>query len=207
MKIIYNENPLRTVVELDEHDRQILWLKVKVKELEDKLFSVHYSLDKEWMNGEHFSVERARKEADPDYYLQEEDEKTPLDKRVDQLVEHYIQELVGSHCGDCTCVAMSCSKCHAEKIIGVDTLKPYPGKHELAYIDRAFEYKVNGVTKQRTLRAALDYLRDYSPSTEKPDSWKMSQEYYNECVTRWKGESARAYEYLKNYAKEHFNIS
>ena len=44
MKIIYNENPLRTVVELDEHDRQILRLKIKIEELKDNLSDVHFRL-------------------------------------------------------------------------------------------------------------------------------------------------------------------
>lgn len=195
MKIIYSENPLRTVVELDEHDRQIFWFKLKVEELQDKLFGVHFSLTE----GEYFNIDRARKDADPDAYTQEDGgEKTPLDKRVDILLERYIEELQGIHSGDCTCVACSCMKCRAEHILGIDTLKPFPGKHALHKIGSAFS---NG----RSLAEAIVHLRDHKISREKPKDWKGStQEQYEIHVPRWEAEQATAYEYLKKYAEEHF---
>lgn len=203
MKIIYNENPLRTSVELDEHDRQIFWLKIKIEELQEKLFSANFSLTED---KKYFSLDRARRETAPEEYIKEDNqEKTPLDQRVDKLFECYLEELLSSHCGDCTCIPCSCMKCHAENILGLDTLKPFPGKHELSSINSAFSYMENGETKQRSLSEALTYLRDHKISREKPEEWKrFSQEEYEKHIPRWEAEQVRAYEYLKNYAKEHF---
>ena len=191
MKIIYNENPLRTVVELDENDRKIFWLKIKVEELQDKLFEVHFHLSPD----EFFDLDRARKEADPEKYIQEDNqEKVAIDKRVDSIFEYLVADLQGIHSGDCTCVPASCMKCRAESILGIDTLKPFPGKHELHYIDGAF-------SKNNSLAEALVYLRDHKVSREKPESWSRStQEEYESYIPRWESEQARAYEYLKNYA-------
>jgi len=197
MKIIYNENPLRTVVELDENDRRILWFKIKVEELQNKLFDVHFNLTE----GEYFNLERARKDADPVAYLQEVDqEKTAIDERVDMLLEHYVQELSGVHVGDCTCQPCSCSKCRAEEILGINTLGSSPGNHELAKIDSAF-------SKDRSLSEALSYLKDHKISREKPESWKsFTQEDYESHIPRWESEQARAYEYLRDYANERLNV-
>lgn len=205
MKITYAENPLLTKVELDEHDRQVFWLKIKIEQLQDKLFSTNFHLTE---GKKFFNLEQARRESAPEQYIKEDDqEKTPLDKRVDELLAYYIEELLGTHVGDCTCVACSCCKCHAESILGIDTLKPYPGKHELSYIDSAFSYIENGETKTRSLNDAIIYLRDHKISHAKPESWKRStQEEYESYILCWEAQQARAYEYLKNYAKEHFTI-
>lgn len=194
MKIIYNENPLRTSVELDEHDREVFRLKLKVEELQNMLFDAHFNLTE----GDYFNLERARQAVDPEKYIQEDNqEKVYVDKRVDSIFETCIEELAGIHSGDCTCVPCSCMKCFAENILGIDTLKPFPGKHELAKIDAAF-------SKDRTLAEALAHLKDHKISREKPESWKhTTQEAYESYIPRWENEYARAYEYLKNYANEH----
>ncbi len=194
MKITYNENPLRTVVELDDHDRQIFWFKLKVEELQDRLYDVHFNLTE----GKYFNIDHARKVADPDYYIQEDDgEKTPIDKRVDRLLESHTEELQGVHCGDCICVACSCMKCHAEGILGIDTLKPSPGCHALHKIDAAF-------STGRSLAEAIAHLRDHKIDRQKPEDWKsFTQEQYESHVPRWEAEQTAAYEYLKKYAEEH----
>ncbi len=198
MKIIYNENPLRTSVELDEHDREVFRLKLKIEEQENLLFNIHFNLTRdESFRGESLDLDAAKRSANPDYYMAEKDgEKTPLDKRVDSLFETYVEELMSIHSGDCTCVPCSCMKCHAENTLGIDTLKPFPGKHELSKIDAAF-------SKGRTLAEALAHLKDHKISREKPESWKnTSQESYESHIPRWEKEQAQAYEYLKNYANE-----
>lgn len=195
MKIIYNENPLRSVVELDAPDREVFWLKIKVEELQNTLFSVHFDLSE----SEYFNVTAARALADPEKYIKEDDqEKTPLDERVDRMFEYYVKALSDTHVGDCTCTACSCLKCRSEKIAGVGTLTPYPGKHTLLYVDSAFG-------KNRALPEALEYLRTCKADPTKPDSWKHStQEDYASHVTRWEKQAADAYEYLRQYANKHF---
>lgn len=201
MKIIYHENPLRTVVELDEHDREVLWLKIKIEELKDRLFHTDFHLTE----GEYFDLDDARYSCNPDHYIQEDNqEKVAVDKRVDLLFETYVQELAGWHSGDCTCVPCTCMKCMAEGVIGVDTLAPFPGKQVLAKVDGAFLSYEDGKKKERSLKEALEYLRDYRVSRQKPVNWRTSQEEYERHIPRWENEAARAYEYLKNYAAEHF---
>lgn len=201
MKITYHENPLRTIVELDEHDREVLWLKIKIEELQNRLFNVNFHLTEE----RYFDIEAAKRSSNPADYMQEDDqEKTAVDKRVDALFDAYVKELAGWHSGDCTCVPCTCMKCMAEGVLGVDTLSPFPGKQVLAKVDSAFLSYENGEKKERSLSEALDYLRDHRISRQKPDAWRTTQEEYEKHIPRWEAEQARAYEYLKNHAKEHF---
>lgn len=196
MKIIYNENPLKTVVELDAHDKEVFWLKIKIEELQDRLFDVHFHLE---ADSSHFDLDQARKAADPEAYIQEDDDKKlTLDTRVDMLFESFIKELLGEHCGDCVCQPCSCLKCHAESILGVETLSPRPGKHVLMKIGGSFG-------KGRTLAEALDYLKGHVIDRVKPEGWtSYTQEQYEKFLPSWEDQQRRAYEWLKGYAEEHF---
>lgn len=193
MKITYNENPLLTTVELDAQDREIFWLKLKVDELGGRLFGVHFSLTCE----PHVDLEEAKRKADPKYYYDEGDgEKTAIDKRVDRLLESFTEELLGSHCGDCTSVACSCIKCIAEDILGIDTVKHFHGR-VLHLIGGAFG-------KGRSIGEALDYLENHKIDRQKPESWRNStQEEYERHIPGWEEKQRKAYEGLRQYAKEH----
>lgn len=173
MKITYNENPLKTTVELDEQDKQVFWLKIKVKELEDRLFSTHFSLTSE----NHFDLDQAKKDCHPDDYIQEDDGvRVTVDKRADQMLEAYTKELVGEHCGDCVCAPCSCLKCRAEDILGINTLGTFPGNHELHQVGGAFG-------KGRGLTEALEYLKDHKIAREKPAGWeRTTQEDYEKWI-------------------------
>lgn len=119
MKINYHKTPLYTTVDLDEHEQKKLWYKMKINEMEELLSSAAFSLEE----GKYFNLEEARREVAVEYYYPDNDhEKSGLDKRCDTLLVHYLEELQGYHVGDCTCVACSCSKCHAESILGIDTI-------------------------------------------------------------------------------------
>lgn len=201
MEIIYNQNPLATTVKLDEHEREILWHKVRYAEMEDLLFSAHFHLTQEG----HIDHAQAIRELDPDYYMKDDREKSGLDQRVDELMKYYLESLEDMHAGDCICFPCSCTKCHTESILGIETLKPYPGKSVLYKIDRAFTYKEGDVWKQRTLPEALEHLKSYPENLKvKNEAWKnQSQESWDACVPRWTEEAKTAYDYLFNYAKEH----
>lgn len=207
MKITYAENPLLTTVELDDHEKQLFRYKLMVKELIDNhLFTAHFYLTQPDM----LDVERAKQAVDPDYYLGDEDGDdtagSKLEKRVDSLLEHYLEELQSSHCGDCTCVAMSCSKCHAEGILGIDTLKPYPGKHQLHKIDGAFRYKDGEEWRNHSIEEAIAKLESYDPKLTDPDTspgWAKVGG-FEAHVPRWKAEAASALAWLKNYRDTHF---
>ena len=131
MKITYNKNPLFTTVELDENEKKELWYKIKIQEMEEILFSAHFYLEEKY-----FDLKRAKDDLDPDYYCNEEDnKKSKLDERCDMLLETFLSELQSNHIGDCTCVACSCMKCHAEGLLGIDTIKGL-GKHTAHKIPR-----------------------------------------------------------------------
>lgn len=199
MKITYTPNPLRTIVELDEGEKKLLWYRIKCDEMADMLFLVYCELE----HKEAPNMDRIKDEVDPAYYLDEDPpEKSGLDKRCDNLLTHYIEELQGSHLGDCTCFAMSCPKCMAEGKLGIDTIKGL-GKHPGHKIQSAFSYKEGDVWKERTLDEALAILKDYEPKPASGSGWEKVGG-FEAHIPRWKAEAKVAYEWLKNYRDEHF---
>lgn len=194
MKITYNKNPLWTTVELDENEKKELWYKIKIKEMEELLFEASFNL----RDGKHYNLEQARKAVDPEYYMTEEGDENKIDKRCDEMLNYYLSELQSNHVGDCTCVACSCLKCHAEELIGIDTTKGL-GKHSAYKIQSAF-----GIKNERTIDEALEYLKQYNPT--KGAGWEnFSQEDFDKYIPRWKTEANAAYEWLLNYKKEKLN--
>lgn len=179
MKITYTPNPLRTIVELDEHEIEVLRLKLKLEQYEDMMFGAHWDLtrDEKYLAGlpKPKTVEQSRQEAidalDPKHWCT--DEPSKVDKRVEELLQHYLEELRGSHLGDCTAFPMSCSKCHAESVLGIDTLKPYPGKSVLYALESNFwerldEKDAEGRHKfrERSVDEVLDRLKDNKAAHE-----------------------------------------
>ncbi|KKM19412.1 hypothetical protein LCGC14_1655940, partial [marine sediment metagenome] len=128
-------------------------------------------------------------------------ENSKIDQRVDEIMEYYVDALKNAHCGDCTCVAMSCDKCHAEELLGIHTTRGL-GQHSGSSVFGAFgESHENNWTKQRTLQEAIEYLENYDAAQNPPDwdGWEAHAD-------RWKAEASDAAKWLKNYQKEHFNV-
>ena len=204
MRINWNHNPLLTVVELDEHDRQLLVLRTKVEMLEGRISEAHFDLDAEhgaWLKsigkGRELSeaVEEAIRSLDYPYVCGDVDRNgQSFDVYVSERAKMYADELALGHSGDCTCVPCSCLKCHAENLVGIDTIAGL-GKHEASYIGGAFGPK----DSPRTLDAALVSLSDYEP--------KDVQEWGIPHVERWRGEAKRAHEWLIAYQREHFSTT
>ena len=192
MQIYWNKNPLYTTIELDQHEKKELWYKIKLKEMEELLFSAHFHLQED----KYFDLAQARKEVEPDYYCT--DDKSPLDKRCDEMLEYYLAELKDKHAGDCTCIPCSCSKCHAESLLDMDTIKGL-GKHSAYKIDSAF-----GPNNEKTIDQAIESLANYVPV--KGENWKnTSQADFDKHIPRWTEEARAAHVWLVNYKKEHFN--
>lgn len=148
MKIELQENPLNTKVFLDEHEKEVLFYKVKIAQMEDLLFRAHYYL----INSS--DIEEVTNILNPNYYL--DDNESKLDEYCKVITESYILDLQNIHCGDCICFAMTCSKCMAENYLGISTFTP--SKYVGHRVDKAFSYRENDEWKYRTIDEALEYL-------------------------------------------------
>ena len=195
MKIHWAQNPLQTTVELDDHDKEILRLKANVEVLEEHLSEASFHLDE----GKWFDLAKAHAAIDLHY------DKEAVQESITQRVGWYIPELErGIHCGDCTCVPASCSKCHAESVLGIDTIKGV-GKHALTKIEGCFlkpqieKGKWAGYDLDVTIHDAIRKLENYEPKADWA-GWEVH-------APRWKAEASRALEWLRAYRDEHFPIT
>jgi hypothetical protein len=185
MKITYTPNPLATIIELDDHDKEVLRLKLIIETLTERIVGAHVHLEE----GASFDLVRARHAVE--YAGMDRD----ADVRVPESVIDLTNELLGSHCGDCTCVPYSCSKCQAEDMLGIDTTKGL-GKHEASKIDSSFKSGKN-------VDEVIVELENYQvkPIT----SPNFTQEMLDHWTPIWKEQASQAAVWLKAYKAEHFN--
>lgn len=201
MKVTWNKNPLRTTIELDENEKKIFWYQIKVKELEQDMFSAYFALSEDNRafheklgRTMEDNIKEALSELDP-AYIYNEDPGKGIDARVTELHDYLLNALMAPHCGDCTCVPCSCDKCAAEGILGIDTIKGV-GKHSLYKIDSAF-----GKLSERTIDEAIAELANYNPVMS--GNWTDQTE-FNKHLPRWKEEAKSSHDWLVNYRNEHF---
>ena len=205
MKINWHPNPLKTTVELDEQEKRILWLKIKVEELEERIVAAEVELDSkhwEWRAkhlGKQLSleevIEAARRELRYSFTVEgEERNGRNFDDRVDEILGYYLEALMGEHEGDCTCLPCTCTKCCAENALGIDTIEGL-GKHPGSKIAGAFMPRVKG-GPERTLDEAIEHLKNYKPVNTSPN-WPDAD--FQAHVPRWLKEAKHAYEWLLNY--------
>lgn len=176
-KIIWNQNPLKSVIELTELGKVYLRLKLKIDHMEDCVVSVIH--------------EASEPDTDIGKLRASVDSELNLDK-FEHLTNHtfgwYLNSLSNAHCGDCTCVPASCTKCHAEILLGICTTKGL-GKHAANYLNGAFKI-------HDSIDNALEYLKHYDPTDVQEDLKKH--------IPRWQEEARRAYEYLLAYKHKRF---
>ena len=199
MKIIWNPNPLRTVIECDENDLQLIHDKIMIEEQRNYIYNLQWQLKEDTKRYNPNSVLKDLKEFDH----------KNLQKQVDDLTIQAAEDLKQIHVGDCTCIPCSCMKCFAEDYLGVNTIKGL-GKHEASNIISAFGgYGEPGKDDPFTIDEALENLQNYKvESFEDNEAWKGSgftKEYYDIWIPEWEAQHRRAYKWLLNYKKEHFN--
>lgn len=186
MKIVYGENPFVTKVLLTDIEKLKLRYDLKVRELENRLYDAYFYLTEEKYKDE----ARVLSALDPSYYTEEEDGvKTKLDERVDKLYACFIEDLEeGYHVGDCTCVPCSCSKCHAESMVGVDTIALL-GKHEAHVLWE--EFMENGNDNITCIEVYDRLVAKGAPVAT--EDWHVAH------LDRWGAEYVRALKWLKSY--------
>jgi hypothetical protein len=178
MKIIYNQNPLKTVIELTEEEKKAFWLKIKIEELIEIIATIEFHLNEN-------NLEEAKKSSDLKYLLDQED---GIDKLVNVMYERYLSALQDVHIGDCTYVACSCMKCHAEHILNISTIKDLPGSYAY-HIENAF-------IKNNNIDDAIEYLKNYQPIIK--EGWEEYEE-------RWELQAKNALKWLLEYKNKHFS--
>lgn len=197
MRIVWAKNPLETRVELDEADKQLLHAKLRIEHLQDQLFTAHRELTSERKATESFGkrVAAAVQALDVDFMFDDKERNgKTFSQWLDERVTDYTQELLGKHMGDCTCVPSSCSKCYAESLLGINTIKGL-GKHSTYKIDGVF---AGDVSIDEAIQRLEVYQPTYNQSSTRPKAdWEQH-------VPRWIEEAKRAHAWLVAYRDEHF---
>lgn len=119
-------NPLNAKIILSEGAKRELALTIAMEEMaEDTIYSAYYALHKE----KEPNVEEAKKELKywHDHWFDEVSDRHSVPSSADRWLEDkrvkmWIGELDTEHCGDCTAVCCSCSRCYVEKLLGICTL-------------------------------------------------------------------------------------
>ena len=181
--IQWAQNPLETKVVLDDRAKENFKLRHVISRLVMNAYSAYFHLNSA---DQYYDPERARAE------LHELIEDNVEKLFVKHYADEYLEELEGRHVGDCTCVACSCTKCHSEELLGIDTLKGLH-KHEAYAIASAF--RQDGV---QTAAQALAYLR--GRRIEATEAWMAPH------LERWRAENERASAWLESYININLNL-
>ena len=125
MRFTYTDNPLATKVELEEHEKAMLYEKCRYEHLDDYVSELHYKV--------HYGDGIKKEDLSFDKWLGDK-----ADEQIKQRYDELLEELLsGIHIGDCTSVPVSCLKCQAESMLSTCTL-PAGGKTANHYIQQAF---------------------------------------------------------------------
>lgn len=110
---------------------------------------------------------------------------------ANERVQMWLEEIDTEHCGDCTCVPCSCTRCHMERLLGIDTLPV--GKH-VAYRLRDLWLGDCGSDEQKEeirQRHAANKAKNYGLTDEQLGHWKP----------KWDEQQGRAEEYYAEHKR------
>lgn len=202
MEIIWNENPLKTQVVLTQHEKDILWYKLKIDLLIDAMCAVELSLDKEfnenlkrsklgpdYVHTPEAMLAEVREELRYDYHGGEDTGEGSFNARVDEMHRYYVESLLGSHGGDCTCFCATCIKCDAEHKMGINTIEGL-NKHAGHYVCLAFNRRDCDLDK------AIQNLEEFKPRK------KFGSD--DALQAQWSDWAAAALTWLVKYREDHF---
>lgn len=193
VKILWAQNPLETIVELDEHDKAILRLKLVLERLEEAAFSVHFAVEKG------LSKEKILEELDVDYYFDNgERGGRPFRMSIDEDLERSVQSLREAHDGDCVCSACACLKCRTENLLAIGPISGL-GKHAGRKIRDAFLVRGSNAS----IGDAIHELETHYPTNTTP-GW--SQVNFESHIPRWLEDQRKAAEWMTKYRSAHFAV-
>lgn len=136
-------NPLNARVEMTDSAKRELALMIVMNEMFDDVFSAQWNLQtqrnmqdikegKDSTTRENYDVEAAKRElkyVTDRWFGKDEDgdgwkgNLASADRWLqDKRVQMWFDEVNTEHAGDCTAVACSCTRCHVEDLLGIDTL-------------------------------------------------------------------------------------
>ena len=189
MKIHWNENPLKTTVELDDSDREKILLYIQNEYYTDILCEVDLWLKREIKKDDEPTLEKVHEKIRGWGEICNMD----IDHEEVKAYEDYLQM---SHGGDCTCWPMACVKCHAEDALGISTIEGL-GKHSAHKIMGSFGE--NG-----TIDEAINRLETKPEYVYKPESWiNFSQKDYEKLIPILESARKAALKWLKAYKEKH----
>jgi hypothetical protein len=172
-------NPIATKIRLTEAGRLRLKLGIAMDWLEQAWCCAKLAREQQdlkWADSHHFEFTGVDNDT--------------LARAIDRRAATCERELAESHCGDCTCVPMSCAKCYAESMLGVDTIAGL-GKYPGAVVAGAF------AGERTTIAEALAQIaKPIQPSWGMPADWSPHME-------RWQQERRDATAWLEQYQRTH----
>ncbi len=184
MKIIYDQNPLKSIIELNDDEKRILKLNIKIDALYDGIYDALYYIDTD--------LDLTKQSLTNCVQSEVVENNINLDEEVEQMYDSLIDSITQSHNGDCICEPMTCAKCLAEGFIGISTTKGI-NKYALYYISSAF-----GDDGTNTISQALVNLKIPFEIIDGDDEYTISNK------TKWNDERNKAYNWLLTYKDTHF---
>lgn len=136
-------NPLASIIEIDDRDKEFIRMKHKISEMEELMWNAHRDRN---------DPEKVHHWLEPKYLLDGE-----FDKSIDDYVNVLILELAGQHGGDCTAFPAGCGKCLVEDYLGITTVPFSKGVGHA--IDYAFRY---GKTVKNSMRILKEWDNPYA---------------------------------------------
>ena len=189
MKINWAPNPLRTTIDLDEQDYEVILSSIQKEKYEQLLCDIDLQLEGRIRENEP-ALTMAKLHSKISEW--ETIANMETDHEEVQKVSAYLQT---HHMGDCTCVAAGCVKCWAESLLHVNTIQGL-WKHPASKVWAAF-----GKDNERTIDEAIEVLSKI-PTYERPKTWPALLE-YDKYVLGWEADRKYALEWLKKYKEKH----
>jgi hypothetical protein len=160
------DDPLSTQIVLDARAQREFTLKVALRAIEDILWEVHFMM-------EHGEVDRIKATVAQFVEMDEHDQHPEGSFAFWEAfarrhsLEYLREALTDQHVGDCTCVACSCIKCHAEQLAEVDTL-PGLGKHSTRLLGSALAGRFEAPYSQQQ-EAAIAFAEKHRAAQKEQD--------------------------------------